>query len=105
MRRTLFVSVYVKGVMAVTRSQTRIYLLEEYVEEIAGGKLPSLRQVLGRFLYLHLEQQHTIRQASAAVVRETTVFWNKARIPMKDFQNCQTKIEKSFELWRLLQKK
>lgn len=83
--------------MTVTRSQSKVYLLNEYVEEIMGGKLPSLRQVLGRFLYLHLEQKQTIRQASNAVVQETTVFWKKARIPTKDFQNCQTKIENTFE--------
>lgn len=90
--------------MAATRSQTKVYLLDEYIEEIVGGKLPSLRQVFGRFLYLHLEKKLTIRQASATVIKETTVFWNKARIPMKDFQNCQSKIEKIFEQWRLLKK-
>jgi len=97
-------SITIKTDMAVTRRQSKVYLLEEYVEELTGGKLPSLRQVLGRFLHLHLEQKHTIRQASAAVAKETAMFWQKARIPTKDVQNCQTKIEKSFEQWRLLKK-
>ena len=31
-------------------------------------------------------------------------FWQKARIPMRDHQNCQTKLEQAFEEWRLLKK-
>ena len=72
--------------------------------ELTGSKLPSVRMALGFFLHHHLEMCETIRQSSAATVKEIAKFWHKARIPIRDAQNCQTKLERSFEEWRLLKK-
>ncbi|KAK2725446.1 hypothetical protein QYM36_000064 [Artemia franciscana] len=87
-----------------TRSQTELYLIGSSVSELRGSKLPSLRMALGFFLHLHLELNETIRHSSAAAVTELAKFWRKARIPMRDHQNCQTKLEQAFEEWRLLKK-
>lgn len=89
---------------ASTRSQTEVYLLGSYVSELTGSKLPSLRMALGLFLYHHIEKNETVRQSSANTVEEISKFWNKARIPIRDNQNCQTKLERTFEEWRLLKK-
>lgn len=90
--------------MKTTRSQTELYLLGNYVTELTGSKLPSLRIALGFFLYQHLEFKKTIRQASSATIKEISKFWEAARIPIRDLQNCQTKLENVFEEWRLLKK-
>ncbi|KAK2702040.1 hypothetical protein QYM36_019351 [Artemia franciscana] len=87
-----------------TRSRTELYLIGSSVSELRGSKLPSLRMALGFFLHLHLELNETIRHSSAAAVTELAKFWRKARIPMRDHQNCQTKLEQAFEEWRLLKK-
>ena len=59
---------------------------------------------LGYFLHHHLKLHETIRQSSTATVEEIAKFWHKARIPIRDVQNCHTKLEKAFEEWRLLKK-
>ncbi|KAK2721327.1 hypothetical protein QYM36_003567 [Artemia franciscana] len=87
-----------------TRSRTELYLIGSSVSELRGSKLPSLRMALGFFLHLHLELNETIRHSSAAAVTKLAKFWRKARIPMRDHQNCQTKLEQAFEEWRLLKK-
>ena len=90
--------------MATTRSKKDVYLLGSYVKKLTGSKLPSVRMTLGFFLYQHLELHKTIRESSAVTVKEISLFWSKARIPIRDEQNCQTKLEKTFESWRLLKK-
>jgi len=37
-----------------------VFLLEKYEDDIKGSKLPSNRQALGYFLYLHCELKKTI---------------------------------------------
>ena len=86
-----------------TRYQSRVFLLESTISELTGNKLPSLRMVLRLFLHHHIDLKETIRASSAFTVGEVSKFWQKARIPMRDQQNCQTKL-KSFEEWRLLKK-
>ena len=46
----------------------------------------------------------TMREASKITIAEIAKFWMKARIPMRDPQHCQKKLEKLFEEWRLLKK-
>lgn len=87
-----------------TRGKTQIYLLGGCITEIKGSKLPSLRMALGLFLHHHIELKSTIRESSAICVKEISKYWDKARIPIRDPQNCITKLEKVFEEWRLLKK-
>ena len=87
-----------------TRSKSELYLLGDSVTELTGSKLPSLRMALGFFLHQHLELKETIRKSSDVTITEVAQFWRKARIPMRDHQNCQTKLEQTFKDWRLLKK-
>jgi len=57
---------------ASTKSRELVYLLGKYVEEIRGLKLPSNRQALGHFLFLHREQRMTVHEASTQ--------WRKLKI-------------------------
>uniref|UniRef100_UPI00358F33D6 zinc finger protein 813-like n=1 Tax=Myxine glutinosa TaxID=7769 RepID=UPI00358F33D6 len=92
------------SVEKATRSQTKLYLLGDSVTELSGSKLPSLRMALGFFLHHHLDLKETVRQSSDVTITEIANFWKKARIPMRAHQNCQTKLEQTFEEWRLLKK-
>ena len=87
-----------------TRSKTKLYLLGEPVTVLTGSKLPSLRMTLGLFLHHHIELKQTIRKSSAVTITEIAKFWLKARLPIKDHQHCQTKLEKVFDEWKLLKK-
>jgi len=90
--------------MAKTRSTSQVYLLGSTVEVLTGGKLPSLRQVLGFFINEHKMMGNAIREASAIAISTTFQFWSKARIPVRSVQRCQDKLEKEYETWRLLKK-
>ncbi|GBM42601.1 hypothetical protein AVEN_114734-1 [Araneus ventricosus] len=59
---------------------------------------------LAYFLYRHLELNEAIRQASTITIKEIAKFWQRARIPMRDKQNCQIKLEKLFKERQLLKK-
>ncbi|GBO44289.1 hypothetical protein AVEN_247284-1 [Araneus ventricosus] len=59
---------------------------------------------LGLFLHHHIELNKTIRESSTTTIEEVTNFWQKARIPVQELRNCQPKLEKLFEQWRLLKK-
>ena len=91
--------------MAVaTRKQRKIYLLDSYAVDITGSKLPSNRQALGYFLYLHREVQHTIRIAATLTIEKIFLFWEKAGIPVKQKRNAIKKLESFFHSWQNLQK-
>jgi len=87
-----------------TRNQKKLYLLDSYVQEITGAKLPSNKQALGYFLYLHREQSYPIRKAAALTIEKIFIFWQKASIPVKQKQNAIIKLEKFFRKWQTLQK-
>ena len=89
---------------AATRFKNQVYLLGSSASELIGAKLPSIGMTLGLFLHHHLDLKKSIRESSAAVVSEVAKVWDKARIPISIRQNCQTKVEKLFEKWRLLKK-
>ncbi|GBN32614.1 hypothetical protein AVEN_135919-1 [Araneus ventricosus] len=87
-----------------TRSKTDIYLLGSTITELTGSKLPSIGMALGLFLHHHIELNKTIRESSTTTIEEITKLWQKARIPVQELRNCQSKLEKLFEQWRLLKK-
>lgn len=66
-----------------SKSMKPLYLFEKYVEEIRGLELPSNRQALGHFLFLHRQQKKTIREASTDTIDIVEDFWNRARIPVR----------------------
>ncbi|GBM75036.1 hypothetical protein AVEN_213330-1 [Araneus ventricosus] len=56
------------------------------------------------FLYRHNDLKAKVREVSKVTIAEITKFWMRARIPMHDPQQCQKKLEKLFEEWRLVKK-
>jgi len=60
--------------------RTKYYLIATLDKPIQGSKLPSIAQVLGRYLYL-INLCKSKRAAAQLIQDEIIVFWNKARIP------------------------
>lgn len=71
---------------------------------ITGSKLPSNRQVLGRFFHFHKNQKNTIRNSATATSMEIQKFWDRARIPTVTKQRIIEKIEKLMFKWQGLKK-
>lgn len=89
-----------------TRRNDNIYLINSYVPEILGSKLPSYRQSFGFFLHLHKVEKHTVRDSSRQAIKGKAIreFWHKASIPIKAEQHCINKLESVFYEWKGLQK-
>ena len=91
--------------MAVaTKKQSKIYVLDSFVMDITGCKLPFNTQALGHFLHLHREVQHTIRIAATLTIEKTFLFWEKTGIPVNQKRNAIKKLEFFFHSWQNLKK-
>ena len=89
---------------SATGKREGVYLIGHYEDDIKGAKLPSIRQALGHFLYLHNEKHKTTRESAKTTIEKIIEFWVKAAIPTKSKQHCIIKIEKLFSEWKNLKK-
>jgi hypothetical protein len=85
------------------RDHTKIFLIGDDLNQIIGSKLPSNTQVLKVLFYNLRKVKLNIRQSASLVIKETIVFWEKARIPTRDIPRCIDKLECLYNEWRNLQ--
>lgn len=85
-------------------SRNKVFLMGNLEEEILGAKLPSKRQVLSHFLYLHTEKKMMTRLASKCVLEKVETFWHRARVPTRYRQDSIKQLESLFEKWQGLKK-
>ena len=86
------------------RAHDEIYLIGHVTNQIVGSKLPSCKQVLCVLFYNIRKVKLNLRESARLAIKETSVFWEKARIPVRDEQHCISKLEKVYKTWRDLQK-
>lgn len=84
--------------------RTKVYLVENYEEDIKGSKLPSNKQVLCFFLYNHNKLNETVHASATKTVEQVAEFWNRARIPIRYKQDCIKKVTGLFEKWKGIKK-
>ena len=63
-----------------------------------SNQLPSSRQTLSLFFYLHVKEK-TIQVSATQNVKEVIFFWNKARIPTRKDCHVISKIKNQYERW------
>ena len=69
--------------MERTKKVKDIYLLGPLNnDKLSGHKLPSKKQVLGRFLYVYVNENKTMKEISTAVIQEVVQFLGRSRIPI-----------------------
>jgi hypothetical protein len=61
-------------------------------------------QVLKVLFYNLRKVKLNVRQSCSLVLKKTIIFWEKTRIPTRNFQCCIEKLEKMYNEWRNLQK-
>jgi len=88
----------------VTRSKTAIWLVGFEESELIGSKLPSNRQILSVFFYHHKSLKKSIRESARTAIRQVSVFWDKAKIPLRPEQHAITQLEQLHEKWVKLKK-
>ena len=74
--------------MAAFGTRKKLYLFEEYENDIKGLKLPSNKQVLSNFFQLHQQHDETVSASARQAVEKVKRFWAKANIPTREQQQC-----------------
>jgi adenylate/nucleoside-diphosphate kinase len=86
------------------RKDTSVFLIGNYVPQIIGNRLPWIHQVLEVLFFNMREVMLDLRDSASLVIKETMIFWNKARIPTREPQRCIENLEGLYKDWRSLQK-
>lgn len=86
------------------RGYNNIYLIGSVQNQIIGSKLPSNRQVITVLFYNLREVKLNLRESAKLVIKETVIFWEKARIHTREQHHCISKLEALYQQWRDLQK-
>lgn len=86
------------------RTDNNIYLIGSMSNQIIGSKLPSNKQVLSVLFHNLRIVKLNLRESAVLVIKETVIFWQKARIPVREEHRCVNKLEKLYQDWRNLQK-
>lgn len=68
------------------RSTSEIYLVGYEEFQVLGCKLPSIRQTLQVFFYNHRSVKLNIRQSATLTIQEISIFWDKAKIPIRKME-------------------
>lgn len=92
------------SVPSTSASKRGIWLIGGVTERLTGSKLPSNRQVLSRFFYLHTLEKKTIQESATVTAEELLTFWAKARIPTRQKQHIINKIKEQHQKWQGLKK-
>lgn len=82
--------------------RSNIYLVGTESSKILGSKLPTNKQVLSVFFFNHNIVKLSIRESAKLAIKEIFIFWQKARIPIRDEQHCIVKLEKMHQEWKTI---
>ncbi|KYN06617.1 hypothetical protein ALC62_02431 [Cyphomyrmex costatus] len=86
------------------RNNQAIWLLGSMCEKIQDCILPTRRQVLGRFLYLHLHNKNIIQESALLTSQEIINFWLLRKIPCREKRNVVVCVKKLHKYWLNLRK-
>ena len=90
---------------AATRSKHTVYLLGSISgEPILGAKLPTVGQALSFFFWKLKEEKCTVRESAAVTFKEVEKTWTRAHLPMCQAKHGLKRLEKFYDIWRMLQK-
>ncbi|XP_053977478.1 uncharacterized protein LOC128875689 [Hylaeus volcanicus] len=87
-----------------TRSSDKLFILNYYEQQIVGAKLPSNGQVLRVLFYNMRKVKLDLKTSATLVIKETEIFWEKARIPVKKTSDSIDKLKSLYQKWRTLYK-
>lgn len=89
-----------------TRSSvdSNIILIGRILHQILGAKLPSNRQVLQVFFYNMRIAKFSSKESAKLSVNMASVFWQQARIPIREEHKCCEKLIKIYDEWNRVRK-
>jgi len=87
-----------------TKKRQGLWLVGNTLDALTGSKLPSNKQVLCRFLHLHVREHQTIPVSAAKIAKEVIPFWERARILTRKECHVISKIRNLHSKWVNLKK-
>lgn len=85
--------------------QRTIVLVGQCSHQIVGTKLPSNKQILEVFFYNMRFVNLTAKESAKLTINAVIIFWQQARIPIKNTDKCIEKLLQLYEDWQFLQKR
>lgn len=82
----------------------KIDLIGKTSHNITGAKLPSNKQVLQVLFYNMRFVRLSAKESANLAIAATKLFWQQARIPVRDDHKCAEKLLKLYENWKAIQK-
>lgn len=89
---------------AAVENKENIALVGRISHQIVGAKLPSNRQVLKLFFFHTRMCGLATRESARMVVKEVSMFWEKARLPIRYEARCIDAVEALYVKFRNLRK-
>lgn len=87
-----------------SRAVTNVYLLHSGESAIIGSMLPTCKQVLQYYFYLHLNQKMTTKEAAAKTMKLVSTLWYRVRSPMLEVQRARENVIRLHDNWKSLKK-
>lgn len=83
----------------------QIEMVGQTSHQISGAKLPSNRQVLQVFFYNMRFVQQDANASAKLALKAVLIFWEQARIPVRDVYRCSDQILKLYKQWTTIKKR
>lgn len=86
-------------------SDVNIFLIGPVTVNISGAKLPSKGQVLKVLFYnMRVIPIKDAKESARLTIREVAIFWEKAKIPMRQEHRCVDVLMHLYKKWDSLHK-
>lgn len=84
--------------------QRKIALIGHVSQHIMGAKLPSNRQVLEVFFFNMRFVKLTSKESARLTIDAVLIFWQQARIPVRNSYKSASKLLKMYDDWKIFNK-
>src|SRR5688572_28481413 len=85
--------------MDILDSPREVYLIKHVYDSLAGSKLPSNGQIIGRLYFLHFIENSSVQDSVSTTADELMTFWQAAAIPTKLKKDVINKLKKYYQEW------
>ncbi|KAJ8676824.1 hypothetical protein QAD02_012611 [Eretmocerus hayati] len=90
--------------MSSSYLEEEIYLIGRASPQITGGQLPTNLQALQVLFFNTRVCRLKLEQSFQLVIKEISIFWEKAGIPIQDVRRCIKKLDSLYDEYRKVQK-
>jgi hypothetical protein len=91
-------------IMTERRSSSKVWLVGMPTADLICSRLPSKEKVLAKFMFHHINEKKSIKEASKIVATAVKFYWDKARIPTSRADFVEKKLIRLYSEYQELKK-